>query len=230
MVKVTIKSVTKTIRADLFLMLDTETMGGFGSPLCYDVGMAVIDRKGHVYAKYSFVVSDTFYNMPELTKTAYYADKFPRYHEEIARGDRTVATFALVQMVANALIEKWQIRGVVAHNAAFDYKALNNTAKTLNCGNYFFNSPVEWWDTLSMVNDTICKQKTYKKWCEENGYLTKTGRVRMTAEIIYRYISCDNAFEEKHTGIEDVMIEKEIFAHCCRQHKKMNHGFHKWTP
>ena len=58
--------------------------------------------------------------------------------------------------------------------------------------------------------------------CEsENGYLTKNGQVRKTAEIIYRYITKDNDFTESHTGLEDVMIEKEILAHCFRQHKAM---------
>jgi len=72
-----------------------------------------------------------------------------------------------------------------------------------------------------MANDTICKQWSYKEWCYKNGYLTKNGRVRKTAEILYRYISGDDKFKEEHTGLEDVMIEKEIFAHCMRQHKPM---------
>jgi hypothetical protein len=36
----------------------------------------------------------------------------------------------------------------------------------------------------------------------------------MTAEILYRYLSGDNDFEEQHTGLADVMIEKEIFKAC----------------
>ena len=51
--------------------------------------------------------------------------------------------------------------------------------------------------------------------------LTKNGKVRLTAEIIYRFISKDNDFVESHTGLEDVTIETEILAYCKRQHKKM---------
>jgi len=47
------------------------------------------------------------------------------------------------------------------------------------------------------------------------------GRPRATAEILYKYISGDIDFAEDHTGLEDVLIEKEIFAKCVRQHKKM---------
>ena len=80
---------------------------------------------------------------------------------------------------------------------------------------------VELWDTLKMAQDTICKQKTYIAWCTKNGFLKKNGTPRATAEILYKYISNNIDFEEEHTGLADVLIEKEIFAHCMRQHKKM---------
>ena len=72
-----------------------------------------------------------------------------------------------------------------------------------------------------MAQDTICKQKRYQKFCEENGYLTKNGQVRKTAEILYRYLINNTDFVESHTGLEDVNIERQIFMACLRQHKKM---------
>ena len=72
-----------------------------------------------------------------------------------------------------------------------------------------------------MAQDTICKQWTYKEWCYRNGYLTKNGRPKATAEILYRYISGQEDFIEEHTGLADVLIEKEIFAKCMAQHKPM---------
>ena len=50
--------------------------------------------------------------------------------------------------------------------------------------------------------------------------ITKNGKVRLTAEILYRFIE-RQSFIESHTGLEDVLIEKEILAYCKRQHKKM---------
>jgi hypothetical protein len=38
---------------------------------------------------------------------------------------------------------------------------------------------------------------------------------------LFRYISQNNDFVESHTGLEDVMIEKEIMAYCFRKHKAM---------
>lgn len=220
-----------TIRRRLFLMIDVETFGTFQQPICYDVGMAVIDRRGKVYAQYSFVIDDTFNGMNERAKTAYYAYKFPMYHEQIANGQRKLTDFSTVRDIANTLCTLYGIRTAVAHNAKFDSTALDYTTQVLNQGRRFFTSNVEWWDTLSMVADTIAQQKTYIHWCTERGYMTKhkIPRPRMTAEIVYRYITGNDEFVESHTGLEDVLIEKEIFAKCCRQHKKMRTTFFDYS-
>jgi hypothetical protein len=86
---------------------------------------------------------------------------------------------------------------------------------------YFFPYGTEICDTMRMARDVIGKMPTYKRFCEENGFLTANGRLSMKAEILYRFISKDLDFVESHTGLEDVMIEKEIMAYCYRQHKKM---------
>ena len=57
--------------------------------------------------------------------------------------------------------------------------------------------------------------------CQENGYVLKNGQPRKTAEILWRFISGNNDFEESHTGLEDVLIEAEIMFYCFRQHKPM---------
>jgi hypothetical protein len=76
---------------------------------------------------------------------------------------------------------------------------------------------------MKMALDVVATTPTYKAFCEENGYMTKhkTPRPQVKAEIIYRYITGDNEFIESHTGLEDVLIEKEILAYCFRKHKKM---------
>jgi hypothetical protein len=52
---------------------------------------------------------------------------------------------------------------------------------------------------------------------------------RFTAEILYRYITDNLEFTESHTGLEDTLIEKEIFAYCVRQKKKMQRTYWKET-
>lgn len=61
-----------------------------------------------------------------------------------------------------------------------------------------------------MSQDVIVPMPTYRKFCEENGYKTKNGQYRKTAEILYQFISGNHDFEEEHTGLADVMIEKKF--------------------
>ena len=68
-----------------------------------------------------------------------------------------------------------------------------------------------WWSTATK----------FYKFCEEHGFLTKHGRPNLKAETVYRFITDDPDFVESHTGLEDVLIEKDIMAYCYRQHKKM---------
>jgi hypothetical protein len=210
-------------RKSYYLIADTEATNGLDDPIVYDLGVAIIDNKGKVYKNRSFVIDEVFNGMPELMKSAYYANKLPQYHEQIASGERQVVSYATARKEIHALCKEFNVKAIIAHNMNFDYRATTKTQRyiTKSKFRYFFPYGIELWDTLKMSRDTICKQKTYIKWCEENNYLTKNGKPKATAEILYRYISGDNDFVESHTGLEDVMIEKEIFAHCKKQHKKM---------
>lgn len=210
-------------RKNYYIVFDTETANSLDDPIMYDLGFAVVDKKGNVYETYSLIVREVFYGMSGLMDTAYYANKLPKYHEEIAKGERKVVSLFEAKKIFNEVARKYNVKACIAHNARFDYRATAKTQRYLTKSRYRFFLPygVELWDTLKMAQDTICKQVHYKEWCYNNGYLTKNGRVRATAEILYKYISGEDTFKESHTGLEDVMIEKEIFAHCVAQHKPM---------
>lgn len=211
-----------------YLMIDTETAGALDSPLVYDLGMQVIDKKGNVYAEYNLVISDVFYGMPALMNTAYYAEKLPSYYEEIDRGERVVVTWEYAQSLVKFLCDFYKIKAIVAHNARFDYTACNNTTSTIKgFKSYFFPYGIPIWCTLTMAKQTIGRQKTYIEWCKTHGYITKNGAPRLTVEILFRYLSRNNDFIEKHTALEDVKIEKEIFVWIMRQHKAMRRTYYK---
>ena len=53
-----------------YMVLDTETANGLDDPLVYDIGFAIIDKKGQVYLEKSFVIYDTFVLMKDLMQTA----------------------------------------------------------------------------------------------------------------------------------------------------------------
>ena len=210
-------------RKNYYVVFDTETANGLDDPIVYDLGFAIVDKKGNVYEKFSFVIREVFYGMKDLMKSAYYAEKIPMYEKQIAKGERKVVSLYEAKKIFSEVCKKYNVKVAIAHNARFDYRSTSKTQRYITKSKYRFFLPygIELWDTMKMANDTICKQTHYKEWCYNNGHLTKNGRVRKTAEILYKYISGNDDFIESHTGLEDVLIEKEIFVHCMRQHKPM---------
>jgi cell division protein YceG involved in septum cleavage len=156
-------------------------------------------------------------------RSAYYYNKLPMYIQQLAKGERILISFKKVRKIIHEILEKYNTNIVICHNAYFDYTSLNITTRFLNKGKYFFNYDIQVWDTLKMFYDTIYRQKSYIKFCIENGYMTKhkTPRPQAKAETIYRYLTDNTDFIENHTGLEDTLIEKDIFVNCLKQHKKM---------
>jgi len=219
-------------RKAYYIILDTETCNSFvdsdgtlnlNDSLVYDLGFAVVDKYGKVYDSRSFVIYETFCKMRDVMASAYYAEKIPRYEEQIASGERKIVTYRTARNVLFEMIKKYNVKAIMAHNMRFDHRALNNTQRylTKSAKRYYFPRYIEIWDTLSMARDIYGKSPSYHRWCKDNGYMTKNNQVRLTAEILYRYITGNDKFVESHTGLEDVLIEKEIFKQCMRQHKPM---------
>lgn len=188
----------------------------------YDVAWAVCDRYGNVYKTRNFINSDVFFN-EDLMNSAYYAHKIPQYLEQIENGESVVASLYTIRKTLIEDLKEDDITEIYCHNARFDYNTLNNTQRyyTKSKYRYFFPKSVTICDSLKMSRDVIAKMPTYKRFCEENNYLTKNGKVKLTAEVLYRFISKDNEFVEEHKGLQDVLIEKDIVAYCYKQHKKM---------
>ena len=217
------------------LVLDTETANtlvdedgrmDMSSVLMYDCGWSVVDTKGKVYLERSYVNRDIFVYERELMQSAYYAWKIPRYVEDLRNGNRIMANTYEIRQQMLADMELYHITEVVAHNARFDYNALNGIQRwtTKSRFRYWFPYGTEVWDTMKMARDVIHKMPTYRRFCEEHGLLTANGRLSTTAENLYRFITKNPDFVESHTGLEDVQIEREIMFYCFRQHKKMRKG------
>lgn len=191
--------------------------------LVYDFGWCIVDKRGNIYRKKSYVVIDTFLGYKNLMKSAYYSNKIPLYWEDIKKGKRKLATFSAIRREFLNDLKEYGVNEVYAHNMRFDYNALNNTLRYLTKSKYrfFFPYDLKICDTLKMSRDVILKMPTFQRFCKENNYLTKRGQPQATAEVLYRYISRNNTFTESHTGLEDAEIETQILAYCYKQHKKM---------
>lgn len=206
-----------------FLVIDTETTNSLDDPIVYDIGFAVIDKDGKVYESHSYAIADIILDS-ELMNSAYYAEKIPSYWKEIQEGKRKLRRFHTVKNIVADIIQQYDIKIVVAHNARFDYRSLNLTQRFITSSKfrYFFPYGIKIWDTLKMAREVLKGSITYNKFCADNNYITKNKQNRFTAEILYRYLTNDNSFVEEHKGLQDVLIEKDIFAYCLKEYPKIN--------
>lgn len=207
-----------------YIVIDTETANSIDDPMCYDVGFAVIDETGKVYESHSYVIADIFLDEKKMMKEAYFADKIPQYWEDIKNGKRQLRRFKTVKKILKDVYDQYCVKIIVAHNARFDNRSLNLTQRWLTSSKcrYFFPYGVKIWDTLKMAREVFGKDDDFGKFCYENEYLTKRGQRRYTAEILYRYLTNNNDFVESHTGLEDVMIEKEILVECLKRKPELD--------
>lgn len=207
----------------MYLFMDSETAEtpkidgqlDVGNGQVYDLGLMVIDDEGKVYEKISLINEDVFFRMPQSMQEAYFADKIPQYLEDMRMGKRKIVDSWQMYRIFHELCQKYDISAVVAHNAYFDIKVLNATMRyqTKSRCRWFIPWGMEIIDTLKLARNTFAKDPQYVTFCKENGYMTnhEKPRPRLTAEILYKYITGCYEFEESHTGLEDVEIEAQIF-------------------
>lgn len=88
-------------------------------PLIYDIGWTVIDRRGKIYRKENFLISEIF-SVPEIFSTAYYAEKRPVYLEKLENGEITLTDWR----TATKILERdlLEVSAVGAYNSMFDFK------------------------------------------------------------------------------------------------------------
>lgn len=212
------------------IVLDVETANGLESPLVYDFGMAVTDRHGNIYESYSLTIRDVFFFEKDLMQSAYYAEKLPMYYAAHRDKTRTVITLYEARKLLHDLCEKYNTLDIYAYNAFFDRNSLTQTQRYITKSKYRFFLPygAKVHCIWHMACQVICTQKTYRTWARKNGFVSAKGNIRTSAEVVYKYLSNDNEFEEEHTGLADVEIETAIMAHCIRQKKKMSTKINRW--
>lgn len=212
-----------------YLVLDVETANSTEDALVYDIGYAVCDRRGNIYESESFLVKDIFFDEADLMISAYYAQKIPQYLEGIDENLFRVRSFYGARAAILDAIKRWNVSAVCAYNAHFDVTALNKTERWLTKSKYRYFLPygTEVNCIWHMACQTICKQKAYARFCHENGMESASGNIKTSAEAVYAYMKQNPDFDESHTGLEDVLIEVKIMAHCFRQHKRMDRSINR---
>lgn len=88
-------------------------------PLIYDFAWQIIDNKGRVYVKRSFLITEIF-SVPSVFNTAYYASKRPIYLERLAKGEISLMSWVEASRIFEEDLQL--VEAVGAYNSMFDFK------------------------------------------------------------------------------------------------------------
>lgn len=110
---------TATLPFAATLKEDKKKKIAIAKPLIYDLGWQVIDRKGKVYRRRSYLVSEIF-SVPQIFNTAYFASKRQIYLDKLSKNEIILTDWK----TATAQLEKdlQLVCAVGAYNSMFDYK------------------------------------------------------------------------------------------------------------
>lgn len=200
-----------------YMVLDTETVADARVP--YDVAWVLVDRKGNVIERFNALTAEVVDN-PTLRyliardsfskrKAGFYLDNAPAES----------MTFDEICTYTNMVVASYDAV-VVAYNAAFDVRVLNDYAKVL-LGKKFFVDCVEVWDLWNMALNTICDSSNYVRWCIDAGFITEKGNIACSAEAVFSYLAQNAEFEEDHTALSDCEIEAQILQAVFNRKQKL---------
>jgi len=209
-----------------FVILDTETANSVEQPLPYDIGWVICDRFGNIFEERSFVVAETFLDMKDVMKSAYYAEKIPQYWEDIKSGKRVIKPMWTIRKQLVEDMRKYNTKLVGAYNVGFDRRALNNLMRYVSksWARWFFPFGTEYFDIWNIACSMLLNTRSYVKFALENGLVSDADNIQTSAECAYKFITGDVTFVEEHKGLEDVRIEVAVMASCYKTHKKIENS------
>jgi len=200
------------------LVIDTETANSIDQPMPYDVGYAIVDTEtGEILTEKSFVVAEIFLDK-ELMNSAYFAEKIPKYWEDLKNGKRIMKSICNVRKAIRADMKKYNVSRVGAYNMGFDSRATRNDIRYISGSSikWFFPYNTEFFCIWNMACTSILNTENYINFALENGFVSPSNNIQTSAEVAYRYIKDEVNFSESHTGLEDVKIEIEIMLEVLR--------------
>ena len=170
---------------DFYLIVDTETCNSMENPLTYNFAGSVIDRNGNTYETGSFINRDVFEGMPELMRSAYYANKKDIYISRMRKRSCIMDKFGYTTQQMYRDIKEFDVHHAFAYNSPFDVRVFDWNCDWFKCINPFEEIPV--FDIRGYVHQFIVSQE-YKDFCEKNRLFTESGNYSTTAEAVMQYL------------------------------------------
>lgn len=207
-------------RKTLFCLIDTETTMKNG--MVFDFAYHLVDKNGQTYEKGSYLFTDVL-----AIEEPFYKEKIAQYWKLVYKKHIQPGSLRAVRHMYNAMLQRYQGFKIViaAYNAAFDTSHLALTSHNLlkkpwlwesNKNVLFFdlwhgwivNCPVEYGYTAPFTVPAKGRPMTYN--------------IQTSAEAVYKYISGNDKFKEKHIAYADLIIELVILLDIIKRKKKMH--------
>ena len=204
-----------------YMVHDTETTG-LDKPFCYDVGYAIYSDEHIELVRRHFVIEQTWHNLP-LFESAYYKEKRPLYVALMRSKKATMDKWGYVMRTMARDIRQYGVTDAYAYNSDFDDKVFAFNCDWFKCNNPLENIPVH--DIWGYASEFITCTQEYKNFCEEHKYFTDSENYKASAEVVYRYLTHDNDFNEAHMGAMDVDIEAQILQFCFDNGAEKGHDY-----
>ena len=199
-----------------FAIIDTETLGGAAQAHCptyHCAGIAFTKREE--LSRINIVVLSNL-----MLDNAFYGKFKKEYYRDLLRDPDTVICYN--EDEAKMMFAEWlnenNVSCACAHNSGFDF----NKTFVAECV-----EGMEFIDTWQAFFETIGQYRKYNKFCCDNGFVTKSGNIQMSAEVCYRFLTEDVEFVEEHTALADCEIEMEILSAVWNTHRKFTRNVHK---
>lgn len=211
------------------LIIDTETVGTFGSPIIHDFGYEIVDKDFNVLIERRHLVKELHEVNPFMLNISdFYTTHKPKYDEAKALGTVDILPWKEIAKEFMDDMRIYKAKVISAYNMAFDYKALNATNSFFNIGSTKLMDTVDKKSLLCIYNlacDTILDTDDYRDYATMKNFISAKGNYLTNAECCYRYLINDETFEEEHTALADVRIEAEILKYIIQNCKhKVQYG------
>ena len=211
-------------RKKYYMILDTETTSN--AQTVYDIGYTIIDRKGSIIEQANYLVKEIIehpFLRGILQRDKFSARKYRETYAALYNEKKMVLPFLTIRQNIRRAIRNYDCV-VVAYNAKFDFQALTNMAQDLGKDS-FFTKKTQIWDLWNIALHTLCDSRNYTRFCDAHEFVTDKGHRKSSAEVVYRYLTNNLAFEEAHTALADTEIEAAILLACLKRHKKLHTNY-----
>lgn len=180
----------------------------------YNMGIIVYNKQKGIILEKNFIMLDV------MTKNTPNYNKFLANITDIPL-DITCTFKAKRQLLE--IVKSYNIKEIWAFNKSFDKSATERLFEK-NINQIPELKEITWYDIQTAIFFTKLLTKKYINFCNSNKFYTNKKHISTNAETIYKYLTNNPNFKEKHNGLADCKIELEMLKIATKTKKKIKYN------